>query len=51
MGGGPGLGAGGARDFLQLRAAYRVRGRIGDQTVDFSALGSAETFRTTTSSR
>jgi hypothetical protein len=51
MGGGPGLGAGVARDFLQLRARYRVRGRIGDQTVDFNALGSAETFRERRSSK
>ena len=35
----------GARDFLQLRASYRVRGRIGDEMVDFTALGAAETFR------
>ena len=42
---GPALGSAGARDFLQLRASYRVRGRIGDQAVDFTALGSAETFR------
>jgi hypothetical protein len=45
LGGGPGLGAGGARDFLQLRASYRVRGRIGEEPVDFTAPGSAETFR------
>ena len=45
LGGGPGLGGGPARDFLQLRARYRVRGRIGDDAVDFTALGSAETFR------
>ena len=43
--GGPGLGAGGARDFLQLRASYRVIGKIGDETVDFTAPGAAETFR------
>jgi hypothetical protein len=45
-GGGPGLGAGPARDFLQLRASYRVRGTIGDERIDFTALGAAETFRT-----
>lgn len=44
-GGGPGLGIGGARDFLQLRASYRVVGKIGDEAVDFTALGAAETFR------
>jgi len=32
-------------DFLQLRADYRVVGRAGNQPLDFSALGSAETFR------
>ena len=32
-------------DFLQLRTRYRVSGRAGDVTVDFSAPGSAETFR------
>lgn len=42
---GSGLGSAGARDFLQLRASYRVRGRIGEQVVDFTALGAAETFR------
>ena len=45
LGGGPGLGAGGARDFLQLRASYRVIGKIGDEAVDFTAPGAAETFR------
>jgi hypothetical protein len=33
------------QDFLQLRAIYRVRGRAGDRTLDFTATGSAETFR------
>jgi hypothetical protein len=42
---GSGLGSAGARDFLQLRATYRVRGRVGEQVVDFTALGAAETFR------
>jgi hypothetical protein len=32
-------------NFLQMRAHYRVRGRAGDRSVDFSAPGSAETFR------
>ena len=36
---------GGGMDFLQLRASYSVRGRAGDRSIDFSAAGSAETFR------
>jgi hypothetical protein len=36
---------GAGMDFLQLRAAYRVRGRVADREVDFTAPGSAETFR------
>jgi hypothetical protein len=36
---------GGNMDFLQMRARYRVRGRAGTRDVDFSASGSAETFR------
>ena len=32
-------------DFLQLRANYRVRGRVGNRSIDFNALGTAETFR------
>jgi hypothetical protein len=32
-------------DFLQMRGAYEVKGRVGDRTIDFSAPGSAETFR------
>ncbi len=32
-------------DFLQLRANYRVRGRGGTRSIDFNALGTAETFR------
>jgi hypothetical protein len=32
-------------EFLQLRASYRVRGEIAGREVDFTALGSAETFR------
>ena len=33
------------QDFLQLRATYRVRGRAGDRSLDFTTPGSAETFR------
>jgi hypothetical protein len=36
---------GGEMDFLQLRARYRVRGRAGDRSIDFTAAGAAETFR------
>lgn len=36
---------GGGMDFLQLRATYRVRGRAADRAIDFTAQGSAETFR------
>jgi hypothetical protein len=36
---------GGGLDFLQLRASYRVRGRAGGRSIDFTAAGSAETFR------
>jgi hypothetical protein len=36
---------GGGMDFLQLRASYRVRGRAGGRSIDFSAAGTAETFR------
>ena len=36
---------GGEMDFLQLRANYRVRGRAGDRPLDFTAAGTAETFR------
>jgi hypothetical protein len=36
---------GGDMDFLQLRADYRVRGRAGDRSIDFTAAGTAETFR------
>jgi hypothetical protein len=32
-------------DFLQLGGAYRVTGRVGDRTIDFTARGAAETFR------
>jgi hypothetical protein len=34
-----------APEFLQMRAACRVRGRVGEREVDFTAPGSAETFR------
>lgn len=37
---------GGGMDFLQLRARYRVQGRAGNQPIDFTAAGAAETFRT-----
>jgi hypothetical protein len=36
---------GGGLDFLQLRASYAVAGKAGDQMIDFTAPGSAETFR------
>ena len=36
---------GNALDFHQMRAAYHVRGRVGEQQVDFTAAGAAETFR------
>ena len=49
--GGAAPASAGGRDFLQLRASYRVIGRIGDEAVDFSALGAAETFRATGLSR
>ena len=32
-------------DFYQLRARFHVVGRVGDRTIDFTAPGSAETFR------
>lgn len=38
-------GFGSGMDFFQLRATYRVTGRAGDQEVDFTGPGSAETFR------
>ena len=40
----PGL-IGGSMDFLQLRARYRVAGRVGARPFDFEAPGAAETFR------
>ena len=36
---------GGTLDFYQLRASFHVTGRVGDDSVDFPALGAAETFR------
>jgi len=42
MGGGA-FGSG--MDFYQFRARYRVVGRVGSQSIDFTAGGSAETFR------
>lgn len=38
-------GFGSGMDFLQLRATYRVTGRAASHDVDFTAPGSAETFR------
>ena len=32
-------------DFLQMRGPYRVSGKAGDRTLDFTAPGAAETFR------
>jgi len=32
-------------NFLQLGGTYRVKGNVGGRTIDFSARGSAETFR------
>jgi hypothetical protein len=36
---------GGGMDFLQMRGSYHVSGRAGDRNVEFTAPGSAETFR------
>ncbi len=36
---------GGEMQFLQMRGLYRVSGQIGNRTLDFTAPGSAETFR------
>jgi hypothetical protein len=38
-------GLGGGLDFLQMRAIYTVRAQVGERTVEFTAPGSAETFR------
>ena len=35
----------GGPDFLQLKVRYHVTGRAGDQSIDFTAPGAAETFR------
>jgi len=43
--GGAGRRVGAGLDFLQMRAVYTVHARIGDRTIDFTAPGSAETFR------
>jgi len=32
-------------DFLQMGGTYQVRGKVGERTVDFTARGSAETFK------
>jgi hypothetical protein len=40
-----GAAFGGGLDFLQMRATYHVTGRAGETAVDFSTVGSAETFR------
>ncbi|MDX1389808.1 MAG: hypothetical protein R3344_11500, partial [Acidobacteriota bacterium] len=42
--GGPSPTNGEQLDFLQMRALYRVAGRIGSRSVDFVAPGAAETF-------
>jgi len=41
----PGMPAAGPTQFLQLRARYHVTGIVGDRRLDFTALGSAETWR------
>jgi hypothetical protein len=40
----PGVPSAGPSQFLQLRALYHVTGTAGDRRLDFTALGSAETF-------
>ena len=42
---GGGSFGGGGLDFLQLGGRYRVRGTAGGRSIDFTAAGSAETFR------
>jgi hypothetical protein len=37
--------ANGTMDFLQMRAAYHVTGRVAGRQIDFESTGSAETFR------
>jgi hypothetical protein len=39
------LATGQTMNFIQLGGIYRVTGNVGDRAVDFSARGSAETFR------
>jgi len=39
------MASGQTMNFLQLGGTYRVTGRAGDRTVDFTTRGSAETFR------
>ena len=34
-------------NFLQMRGQYTVNGQAGDRAIDFTAPGSAETFRET----
>ncbi len=43
--GSEGHGLFGGLDFLQMRAVYTVHARVGGRTIDFTAPGSAETFR------
>jgi hypothetical protein len=43
--GGEGRALFGGLDFLQMRAVYTVHARVGARTIDFTAPGSAETFR------
>jgi len=44
-GGTGGVLFGAGLDFLQMRATYRVRGTVGGRAIDFTTVGSAETFR------
>ena len=37
--------SGGATDFLQLGGTYRVEGRVGGRSINFTARGAAETFQ------
>ena len=41
----PSTSFGGGMHFLQMRGTYRVSGHVGDKAVNFTAPGSAETFR------
>jgi hypothetical protein len=47
----PGMPPQGPTQFLQLRASYHVTGTVGDRQLDFTALGSAETFRGATATK